>query len=218
MTLWFGWQVGWEKVRLTFSSKAKRFFVLDSAPNSSIQFREIPAMAEELPENVDSPDAPIDGETGAEPRRRRNPLTWVVLLTLLVAAIGILASDVFRGRIPQSKAFEWINGKLKPPQSDDSEEFGGGIGGRRGGDRPSQPALTADAVHELLGRLPDSTEKRNGNLNGHANSDVELEPLLVETYKFPGIIKAYEVVVTYLVIPASETKPATTALKFVRKK
>jgi hypothetical protein len=68
-----------------------------------------------------------------------------------------------------------------------------------------------------VGRQPDSSEEKSGNLNGKNDSDVQMEPVVVETYKFPGIIKSYQVVVTYSETPAADNKPAITALKYVRK-
>lgn len=180
-------------------------------------------MAEEFfenHENINGSHEPAGGTDRAEHRPRRFPLTWVILLVLLVAAVGMLASDIYRGRMPQNRAFELINSKLKQPATDESDEMGGGMGGPRGGDQRGAQAkpLTIEAVHDLLGRQPDATEKLNGNVNAQANSDVQLDPLVVETYRFPGIFKAYEVVVTYLMIPAEKDEPATTALKYVRKK
>jgi hypothetical protein len=171
-------------------------------------------MAEELPEGAAEPSASADSATNAPSRQRRMSLMWMILVPLLAVAIGLLCSDIFLGRRPQNAAFQRINDKLTHEAADDTEDSGGGFGGRRAGSQP----LTADAVHDLLGRQPDSSQELNGNLNGKDNSDVEMEPILVETYKFPGIIEIYEVVVTYLEIPAGDNKPATTALKFVRPK
>ncbi len=131
----------------------------------------------------------------------------MILVPLLLVAIGALASDVFRGRMPQSKAFELVNNKLMHQQSDDSGGFGGMGGGRSS--KESQP-LTTEGVHDLLGRQPDLVEKKSGNIND------EMEPIIVETYKYPGIIKSYSVVVTYLENTAGDKQPAT-ALKYVRK-
>jgi hypothetical protein len=177
-------------------------------------------MAEELPERdveADAADAngSADGEISAQPGKRRFPVTWMILLPLLAVAIGMFASDVFRGRLPQNAAFQKVNSKLVPDTSDDSDETGGGLGARRGGNQPQ--ALTAEAVHELLGRKPDLVENRSGNLTGKDESDVQMEPVVVETYKFPGIIKTYNVVVTYSMTPAGNNKAASTALKYVRK-
>jgi len=177
-------------------------------------------MAEEFPQRNVGPDAAdangfADGQIGSPTGKRRISVTWMILLPLLLVAAGMFASDVYRGRRPQNAAFQKINSKLVPDTSDDSEDTGGGFGGRRGGN-PPQP-LTADAVHELLGRQPDSVENRSGNLTGKDESDVQMEPVVVETYKFPGIIKTYNVVVTYSTTPAGDNKPAATALKYVRK-
>jgi hypothetical protein len=177
-------------------------------------------MTEELPKRDADPGAAdangfADGEIGSQPGKRHMSVTWMILLSLLVVAAAMFASDVFRGRKPQQAAFEKVNSKLVPVAPDDPDDPGGGFGGRRGGNQP-QP-LTAEAVHELLGRKPDFVENRSGNLTGKDESDVQMEPVVVETYKFPGIIKAYDVVVTYAVIPAVDKKPASTALKYVRK-
>jgi hypothetical protein len=173
-------------------------------------------MAEELPEGAAEPNAPADDDgVAAPPDKRRLPLTWMILIPLLLVAVGMLASDIFRGRLPQKAAFEKVNERLTHDSSDDLDDSGGGFGGRRGGSQ-SKP-LTAEAVHEILGRQPSLSEEKNGNLTGKDNPDVEMEPILVETYKFPGIMKSYEVVVTYAEIPAADGKPATTALTYVRK-
>lgn len=177
-------------------------------------------MAEELHDDKSDPNAAdangfADGEIGSRPNNRRMPVTWMILLPLLVVAIGMFASDVFRGRLPQKAAFEKVSSKLVVDTSDDSDDTGGGFGGRHAGTQ--QQPLTAEAVHKLLGRQPDLVEDRSGNLTGKDEPDVQMEPVVVETYKFPGIIKAYTVVVTYTVIPAADNKPALTALKYVRK-
>ena len=177
-------------------------------------------MAEELPERDVGPNAAdangfTEGQLGSQPGQRRISVTWMILLPLLLIAAAMFASDVYRGRRPQQAAFEKVNSKLVPDAPDDSDDTGGGFGGRRGGNQPHP--LTADAVHELLGRQPDLVEDRSGNLTGKNESDVQMEPIVVETYKFPGIIKTYSVVVTYSMTPAGDNKPASTALKYVRK-
>jgi len=179
-------------------------------------------MAEQLPErDVEADAAEVDGSaaggTGAHPGKRRMPVTWMILVPLLAVVIGMFACDVFRGRLPQKAAFAKVNSKLVPDTSDDSDETGGALGGRRGGNQSPSKPLTAEAVHELLGRQPDLVENRSGNLTGKDEPDVQMEPVVVETYKFPGIIKTYNVVVTYTMTPAGENKPASTALKYVRK-
>jgi len=165
-------------------------------------------MAEELPDDASDPYMSPDG---VESRKRRLPLTWMILLPLLLVAIGMLASDRFRGLMPRNAAFELINNKLMHQQSDDSGGFGAGAG-----DKQSKP-LTAEGVHELLGRQPDLVEVKKANLNGQSDPDVQMEPIVVETYKFPGIIKSYTVVVTYLENATDKDQPPTTALQNVRK-
>ncbi|HEX3999629.1 MAG TPA: hypothetical protein VHX65_13840 [Pirellulales bacterium] len=139
--------------------------------------------------------------------QRRPGLTWIVLVLLLIVAVGLLASDVFRGRLPQSRAFKQINEKLSQQSSADSARgaaFGGG-----GGTSKSTP-MTAEGVHELLGRQPDASEKKSADIND------EMVPILVETYRYPGIIKSYNVVVMYLEQQAGKAAPMT-ALWRVRK-
>jgi hypothetical protein len=178
-------------------------------------------MAEELPENLGNaadPVSPSGGMADTQPRRRRISRTWIVLLPILAGAIALLASDIFRGRLPQNAAYQLVKGKLDLQQTDDSgdsDELDSGTGGRRRGN--SQKPLTAEGVHHLLGREPDSVEKRSGNISGKSNPDVQMEPTVVETYKFPGILKSYALVVTYVETPGGENTPATTALQFVRK-
>lgn len=171
-------------------------------------------MAEELPGHA--PDDPLPAasvepqtsdpivtprtvdEQGRRPRRI-SP-TWIILSVLLLLAAAALASDIFRGRIPQNAAFKQINGELDREQS----ALGEGQG-------DSQSSLvSAQKIHELLGRQPDLVETRHADVNG------ETVPILVETYKFPGIIKSYNVVATYLEDDTNNAKPET-ALKWVRK-
>lgn len=144
-------------------------------------------------------------EFAARPQPRRFKL-WMVLVPVLVVVIALLASDIFRGRMPQEKAFELVSAELPADQTSDAQALGLG-GGRQSDSKPI--VVEPDAIHQLLGRKPNTTEKRQ------IQNDDEFVPALVETYEFPGIIKNYNVVVVYVEDASAKNKPMM--LKYVRK-
>jgi hypothetical protein len=159
----------------------------------------------------DESSQPLPEDHSSQPLRRRFS-AWMVLVPVLLIVIGLYASDILFGQNPQKKAFEQIQDILPRQQTAELQIPGANSGGRRQ-DQDSEPAskiISADAVHKLIGRQPDSTQKGTERIND------EMQPVLVETYRFPGIIESYNVVVTYLLDDSVKDDPMT-ALKYVRK-
>lgn len=116
------------------------------------------------------------------------PLSRIVLLALLAVAIGLLAMDWTRGRMPRDRAYNRLVAEM-PAEEDDKP---------KGTVPPPQHAIgkdfefwTTDKVHKILDRMPDTTDEKQKPAPNQGDATV------TETYRFPGAFKNYLLLVIY---------------------
>jgi hypothetical protein len=130
-------------------------------------------------------DLPEPSQAVSVPERKVS-ISRIVLLALLAVAVGLLAVDRMRGRIPRDRAYNRLAEEMGPEENEGSKL------------KPAPPEhaigkqyefWTMEKVHGLLNREPDqSDEKPDPN---HVDS------IVTETYLFPGAFKSYFLLVVY---------------------
>jgi hypothetical protein len=132
------------------------------------------------------PDEVTEPSHVASTPKAKWPLSRIVLLALLAVAVGLLAMDWTRGRLPRDRAYDRLVAEM-PAEEDDQP---------KGSVPPPQHAIgkdfefwTTDKVHKLLGRTPDTTDEKPA-----AN---HIDAIMTETYRFPGAFKNYLLLVIY---------------------
>jgi hypothetical protein len=132
------------------------------------------------------PDEIAGSPQAAGAGRPKWPVSRIVLLALLAVAIGLLAMDWTRGRMPRDRAYNLLADEM-PAEEDNLP---------KGTAAPPAKAIgknfeiwSVEKVHDLLQRAPDKTEEQP--------APNHIDTILTETYRFPGAFKSYLLVVVY---------------------
>lgn len=131
------------------------------------------------------PDELAEPSQFASDAKPRWPLSRVILFAFLAVAVGLLASDWLRGRMPRDRAYDLLAAEM--PQEDENPNGAAG--------RPQHTVskefefFTMDKVHDLLKRAPDTTDEEPA-----AN---HIDKTVTETYRYPGAFRSYLLIVVY---------------------
>jgi hypothetical protein len=157
-------------------------------------------MADAIPPAPTGPQSSNDAPPTQPAAKPRWPASRVILLVLLVLCLGALAKEYLGGRLPWQRAHQMLDAKLLPSQDAPPEKGKAPPAGQGVVD------ITDEEVHKMLDRQPDEPKITEPGRVGELISSSEGEspkrtpsPIkMVEIYKFPGVIRTYELRVEYI--------------------
>jgi hypothetical protein len=156
-------------------------------------------MSEAIPPVPTGPDS-SNAPPAQPPVKPRWPASRVILLVLLVLCLGALAKEYLGGRLPWQHAHQLLDEKLLPSEGAPPEN------GKAAPPGQAFVDVTDEEVHKLLEREPDEPKITDPGRVGELISTSEdpaakrtPSPIkMVEIYKFPGILRTYELRVAYI--------------------
>ncbi len=157
-------------------------------------------MSDAIPPAPSGPDTSNTSAAQPSPKPRW-PASRIILLVLLVLCLGALAKEYLGGRLPWQRAHQMLDEKLLPSEESPREK------GKAAPPGQAFVDVTEDDVHKLLEREPDEPKITDPGRLGELISSSEDQaaskrtpsPIkMVEIYRYPGVLRTYELRVAYI--------------------
>ncbi len=157
-------------------------------------------MSDAIPPAPTGPGTSNDASTSQPSPKPRWPASRIILLVLLVLCLGALAKEYLGGRLPWQRAHQMLDEKLLSGEGSSADK------GKAAPPGQAFVEVTEDDVHKLLDREPDDPKITDPGRVGELISSSEDQSAkrtpspvkMVEIYKFPGVLRVYELRVQYI--------------------